>query len=321
MNHTLVAAFDSMAEAQSAKDALMGLNIDQSAIKLSSQDAAVAGPTTTAGAISDHSTDYHGTSHHGESFGEKISHFFGSLFGEDDHGKPHQYASAYPEAYKRGATLLTVTVATDEEVERVQDVLESSNAIDIDERSSTWTDGYSASAGVTHLAGDHQGAGAHTAAGVATTAPLTTGHNATATGTTAIPVIEEELKVGKREVTKGKVRVVTHVTERPVQESVSLHEEHAKIERTAVNREATAADLAAFKDGSIEITETAEEAVVAKNARVVEEVRVGTEATDRTETIHDTVRRTDVDVASEHAERATTATTAPLNAPVTDRKF
>lgn len=314
MNHTLVAAFDSMTEAQSAKDALMGLNIDQSAIKLSSQDAAVAGPTTTAGAISDHSTDYHGTSHHGESFGEKISHFFGSLFGDDDQGKTHQYASAYPEAYKRGATLLTVTVATDEEVERVQDVLESSNAIDIDERSSTWTDGNVASAGVTHLAGDHQGAGAHTAA---TTAPLTSGPSATATDTTVIPVIEEELKVGKRAGTTGKVSVVTHVIESPVQESVSLHEEHAKIDRNAVNREPTAADLAAFKDGSIEITETAEEAVVAKNARVVEEVRVGTEATDRIETIRDTVRRTDVDVVTDHTDPATKATTAPL----TDRKI
>ena len=47
---------------------------------------------------------------------------------------------------------------------------------------------------------------------------------------------------------------------------------------------------------AIEMTETAEEAVVAKDARVVEEVVVRKTADDRTETISDTVRRTEVEV-------------------------
>ena len=94
---------------------------------------------------------------------------------------------------------------------------------------------------------------------------------------------------------RGGVRVFSHVTERPVEETVQLHEEHVNVERHAVNRPVTAAD-AAFKEESFELRETAEEAVIAKQARVVEEVVVGKTATDRTETVRDTVRRTDVEV-------------------------
>lgn len=320
MTHTLVAAFDSLTDAEAAKAKLVGLNIAQGSIQLSSPDATTttAGPTTTAGAVASHGS----TSHHDESFGDKVSHFFSSLFGDDDSGKPHHYASAYPEAYRRGATLLTVNVATDEEAERVEDILESSGAIDIDERSATWTDGAAtSSAGLTHVAGAHQGA---TGAIDRSSATLTTGNvgkDTTLTGATAIPVIEEQLRVGKREVTTGRVRVVTRVTERPVEETVNLHEEHAVIERNVVDREATAGDLAAFKEGSIEITETAEEAVVGKTARVVEEVRVGTAATDRTETIRDTVRRTDVDVDNRQGEPLKAAASAERNKPLTDRKI
>jgi hypothetical protein len=75
-----------------------------------------------------------------------------------------------------------------------------------------------------------------------------------------------------------------------------LREEQVKVERRPVDQPATEADMAAFKEGSIEVSETAEEAVVSKTARVVEEVVVGKEVQNRTETIDDTVRRTDVEV-------------------------
>lgn len=111
-----------------------------------------------------------------------------------------------------------------------------------------------------------------------------------------VPVVEEELQVGKRTVERGGVRVETGVTETPVHETVRLHEEHVNVERRPVDREVRPDDLAAFKEGTIEMREMAEEAVVAKKARVVEEVVIGKEATDRTEQITDTVRRTDVSV-------------------------
>jgi len=111
-----------------------------------------------------------------------------------------------------------------------------------------------------------------------------------------LPVVEEELQVGKREVERGGVRVFSHMSERPVEEEVRLREERARVERRPVDRPATEADLATFKEGTIEVRERGEEAVVSKQARVIEEVVVGKESTERTETVRDSVRRTDVDV-------------------------
>ena len=73
------------------------------------------------------------------------------------------------------------------------------------------------------------------------------------------------------------------------------------INRTPVDRPATAADFAAA-EGTITLTETAEEAVVGKNARVVEEISIGKEVNTRTETINETVRETEVDVIETEGE-------------------
>jgi stress response protein YsnF len=75
-----------------------------------------------------------------------------------------------------------------------------------------------------------------------------------------------------------------------------LREEHVTVERNPVNRPASAADLANFQEGTIEMTEHAEKAMVNKEARIVEEVRLNKEVEERDEVIRDTVRRTDVDV-------------------------
>jgi uncharacterized protein (TIGR02271 family) len=114
-------------------------------------------------------------------------------------------------------------------------------------------------------------------------------------GETTIPVVEEELQVGKREVERGGVRVESHVTEKPVAQEVQLREERVHVERRPVDRPVTDADEA-FREGTLEVTERAEEAVVGKTARVVEEVVVGKQVEEHTETVRDTVRRTDVDV-------------------------
>jgi uncharacterized protein (TIGR02271 family) len=124
-----------------------------------------------------------------------------------------------------------------------------------------------------------------------------------------IPVVEEELEVGKRQVDLGAVRVVSRMVETPVTESVTLREERANIERRPVDRPASEADLAGLRDESIEVRETAEKAVVNKTARVVEEVTVGKTATEHTEQVSDSVRRTVVDVQNDGGN-ATTGTTA-----------
>jgi uncharacterized protein (TIGR02271 family) len=115
-------------------------------------------------------------------------------------------------------------------------------------------------------------------------------------GEKVIPVVNEELQVGKRRRDRGGVRIYAHMTERPVEEKIRLREEHATIERRTVDRPATEADIAAFKEGTIEVRETIEEPVVAKQARVVEEVVVGKETTERTESVNEVIRATEVDV-------------------------
>ena len=124
----------------------------------------------------------------------------------------------------------------------------------------------------------------------------TTQRRETATGDIAIPVIEEELQVGKRTVDSGGVQVRTSVTERPVTETVNLREENVTVDRRPVDRAVTDADMTAVKGGNFTVTEHAEQAVIGKTAHVVEEVVIGKDVTERTQTINETVKRTDVDV-------------------------
>lgn len=113
---------------------------------------------------------------------------------------------------------------------------------------------------------------------------------------TAIPIVEEELQVGKRTVDRGGVHIYRHVVEIPVEQSINLREEHVTVDRHAVDRPATQVDLDGQGNRTIELTETAEEAVISKNAHVVEEVLVGRQIGEHTEHIHDTVRHTEVEV-------------------------
>ena len=149
---------------------------------------------------------------------------------------------------------------------------------------------------VERIFGDHSATKIDEAAVEGTSAaPLVAAATGVAAEGTAIPIVEEELAVGKRTVDAGGVRVYRRVVEIPVEESINLREEHVNVTRRAVDRPASEADLSQG-NRTIELTETAEEAVVGKNARVVEELVVGKNATERTEHIHDTVRRTEVEV-------------------------
>ena len=113
-----------------------------------------------------------------------------------------------------------------------------------------------------------------------------------------IQVVEERLDVGKRAVSRGKVRIHTSVVERAVSENITLHSETLTVDRHAVDRPVAlgALGIDPFKERVIEMEEIDEEAVVAKSARVVEEINLRKEAADRVETISDTVRSTKVDI-------------------------
>jgi uncharacterized protein (TIGR02271 family) len=217
---------------------------------------------------------------------DSIRSFFAEVFGAGD----REDVSAYAEAVRRGGAVVKVDVDEDEKVDLARDTLQSAGAVDIEERAAEWRqEGWSPGSDTT--AGDRAWTGAST-----DTLSGQAGTTAAREGEEVIPVVKEQLEVGKRTVGTGGVRVYARTVEEPVQESLQLREEHARVERRPVDRPASEADLDAFRDRTVEVRETAERPVVQKTARVVEEVVVGKEATERTQTVGDTLRSTEVDV-------------------------
>jgi uncharacterized protein (TIGR02271 family) len=126
-------------------------------------------------------------------------------------------------------------------------------------------------------------------------------------------VYEEQLKVGKRIVEQGRVRVRVYTVEHPVQEGVNLREERVAVERRPADRPASGMPGEAFQDRTIDVTTHREEPVIAKEARVKEEVVVRNQADQRSETVRDTVRRTEVEVDGDLATPTTPA--SPSDTP------
>lgn len=115
-------------------------------------------------------------------------------------------------------------------------------------------------------------------------------------GVNSLPVIEEQMQIGKETVETGGARIRTRIVERPVEENLHLRQEQVQVERHPVNRPATEADFDTFKEGSIDIVEHGEVPVISKEARVVEEINLEKEVQEREETIRDTVRKTDIEI-------------------------
>ncbi len=107
---------------------------------------------------------------------------------------------------------------------------------------------------------------------------------------------EEQLRVGKREVSAGEVQLRKTVHTEQVNVPVELHREDVTIERVAAGdvRNVNTAD--AFKEGTIEVNLTREEAVVSKEAHVTGAVRLHKTAEIETQQVSETVRKEDVEV-------------------------
>ncbi len=282
---TVVGLFSSIAEAQRVKQLIT------SSGSFTADDVKVVANHTE--------DDYSGTEHSGSGIGDKVSHFFKSLTGGDEDVHDH-----YATGLNTGGALLTVK-ADDDEAQGVVVLLRENGAREIEGDNVDTDTGYndisSGVAGTTSGLTDSTGYAA-TGAGSTQTANLNTA------GETSIPVVEENLVVGKREVDRGGVRVYSHIVEEPVSADVNLRNEEILVERRAVDRPATAADFTPG-DRSFEVRATGEEAVVGKTARVVEEVLVGKDSSQHTETVRDSVRHTEVEV--EEIAGETTFTSAP----------
>lgn len=282
----LTTMYDTRGAAENVRDQLVGIGVPRDAITIQGTDAGVAEPSTAM-------TEDKG--------------FWASL---GDLIMPDEDRYIYTEGLKRGGYLLAARV-DDSLREAAADILEGSDPIDMDERTASWRqDGwadYEATAPIGQSApavAERRSLAA--VAGIAASA-----------NDDVIQVAEEELRVGKREVGRGGVRVRTYVTERPVEEQVELRQEHVTIERRSVNRELQAGDTA-FQERTIEAVEHGEEAVVSKVARVTEEIGLRKDVEHETETVRDTVRKQEVEVEDDRGARKPTGTGTVVEGSVVD---
>lgn len=298
MTQNITAYFDTRTESQAAIDKLAQIGI-------TSADIRIADSTTT--------TSRGTTAEEDKGFFEAIGDFF---MGDEDDDR-HTYA----EGVRRGGTVVNVS-APEGRFEEIADILEGEGSADIDERASTWrSEGWestSASSSPAYSSGSigtstgtSTGGGANLgnsyaaasgAAGYSERDTLGTDLSEDRDGT--IEVVKENLRVGKRDVSHGRVKVRSYIVEENVSEDVTLRSENVEISRRAVDRPVGAVD--AFAERTIELEETAQEAVISKEARVVEEIDLKREVRDRTETVSDTVRHTEVDIADERVSETLT---------------
>jgi len=115
-------------------------------------------------------------------------------------------------------------------------------------------------------------------------------------GSKTIPVVEENLHVSKEDVPGSTIRVRSRIFDKPVEEQLRLREEKVTVERKPADRTATAEDLKTFKEGAIEATEREEIPIVGKEAKVVEEVTIKKDISEKVETVRGSVKRQNVEV-------------------------
>ena len=297
-NRMLTAMFDSREDANEAIERLVKLGIPRNNCRLVEGESS----TTSSSTVSEQGN------REPKGFWDSLADLF----------MPDEDRYTYAEGLRRGGYLLSVNV-TDAQYDQALDILDDEGTINIDEREQAWRSegwtGYDKSttasygqktgggmSGQTDISGEtdyERTTGGQQAMGRQTTGQQSTaqrtGQHHSTSGEEAIPIVEEQLRVGKRDVSSGRVRVRSYVTEQPVSEQVALREENVAVERRSVDRPISGTEDA-FRERTIEAEEKREEAVVNKEARVKEEVVVRKDAQQRTETVSDKVRRTEVEV-------------------------
>lgn len=308
------AMFDSQADAQSAVDRLVQAGIPSARIRQ------VAGGSDT-------NSNTATTQDRDKGFWDSLSDFF---FPDED-----RYT--YAEGLSRGGYLVTVTGLSGSEYDTALDILDDEGSVNLDERAESWRSegwgGYESSSYASGSTAAAYGTAAGTRSGVdsdyidsdslrgddsllgddslrgydslggedSLRGYDTLQGSDSLRGDETIPIIEERIRVGKRETGHGRVRVRAYTVEEPVNESVDLRQERVEIERRPVDRAVTGDD-AAFQDRTLEAEEYREEAVVQKEARVVEEIGLRKTSDTHRETVSDTVRRTEVEVEDDRGD-------------------
>ena len=304
MSRTVTALYDSRSEAEEARTRLTSSRIDADRVRIIDKSSAGSSSATSGNQqqqLGDRQGS-HSSGGHGGGFFSSFKDMF--LPDEDSH--------AYSEGINRGGYMLCAQV-DDNEVDEAVRILEQTNSVDFDQRQDQWrsegwqgytgkTPGYESgglgTSGSSGLTGTGS-SGSSSFGGASTSGSSGTENRDRTVEEEHIPIMEEQLRVGKREVNRGGARVRSYIVEQPAHETVTLREEHVSIERRPVNEAIRGDNLSGndlLQERTVEMTETAEEAVVAKEARIKEELVIKKTAEERTEQIDETVRHTEVDV-------------------------
>lgn len=278
MANTVVGIFEKAIDAQQARSYLLANGFSSSEVDI-----------TTSSYDSD--TIVPAVKKDNEDFGDRIGNFFKDLFdGDEDESR------RYSEAARRG-TIVTVHTASAEGAETAANILDQYGAVNVNDTAVNYYESNQTNPGAVtdvpvnsytdNSVDPYPNRSLNTVSGssIGSEGP-----------TESLPVIKEELQVGKREIETGGVRLRSRIIERPVQESVRLRQEQVNVERTPVDRVASESDFDTFKEGTIEMKEYAEVPVVNKEARVVEEVSLNKTVDERQEVINETLRSTEVEV-------------------------
>jgi len=195
-------------------------------------------------------------------------------------------ADVYNQSLQEGGMVVSVRVP-DDEVAHAVGILDVHRPIDVHDRAVTT--GLAPAARVEAAAAAIAATPIAAAQKVAVSPKLASAHEE------VLRLAEEQLQVGKRMVETGRTRVHRFVTERDAAADITLHEEHADVLRRAVTDPKYIGEVD-WADAAIEVRETAEQALVSKTARVVEEVALKNIGSDHVETIHDKIRRQQAEI-------------------------
>ena len=261
---TLVAVFDTPAHAAAAADALKAGGFHEDDMSVFDNDRLSAGTSALAQSV-------------------KEAGLWHRLFG----GKVLEHeAAVYGQTIARGGTVISLRML-DSEVAHATGILDLHRPIDVHDRAVT--------------SGIAPAAKIETAAKTVAVAPITVEQKVAVpprvaeTHVEILRLAEEQLQVGKQMVETGRTRVRRFTTEREVSVDVTLHEEHAEVLRRAVTDPAYVGDVD-WEDRTIEVVETAEQALVSKTARVVEEISLKKVGSEHVETVHEKLRRQQAEI-------------------------
>lgn len=266
---TIVAAFDTPKHAQAAVDALKAAGFHANDISVF--DKARLDQARLASGNGNQKRDLPGVG------------LWRSLFGGDI--AEHE-ATVFNQTVQKGGSVISLRVL-DTEVAHATGILNIHRPFDVHDRAVTT--GVAPAARVEAVAKEAAAMPLAATQRVVTTPKFAAGQKE------VLRLAEEQLEVGKELVETGRTRIRRFTTERDVAADVSLHEEHAEVLRRVIIEPAAFKDVD-WSDDMIEVVESAEHAIANKTTRYVEEITLKKIGSDHVETVHDRLRRQQIEV-------------------------